>query len=162
MKTFSIVVGSLLSLCLVGLATAGDSSNVSVPDSEISQNDSVKVAPDAEYVIAYYFHGDQRCATCYKLESYSLEALKTGFAEGLADSSLIWKTVNYDQKKNKHFIDDYKLYTKALILSRVRSGKEVAWKNLDQIWQLVGDKDKYLTYVQTETFKFLHPESEEE
>lgn len=162
MHRFSIAIfGLLLSLTFVGVATAADSSQVAAPDTLKAVSSSVEVVPATDQVFAYYFHGDQRCATCYKLESYSLEALKTGFEPQLDDSLLIWKTVNYDQKENKHFIDDYKLYTKALILSRVRDGKQVAWKNLDQIWQLVGDKDKFLTYVETETYKFLHPESED-
>lgn len=127
---------------------------------------SVATASDtskvAERVIAYYFHGEHRCATCMKLESYSEEALSTSFEKELEDSSLIWLTVNYDEEKNKHFIKDYQLFTKALILSRVRNGKEVEWRNLDKIWELVGDKEEYLKYVQTETRAFLTPESEQD
>ncbi len=157
-----ILVGLLLSLACVGIATAADSSQVVAPDTLKAKSGGLEAAPATDQVVAYYFHGDQRCATCYKLEAYSQQALKAGFEPQLNDSSLVWKPVNYDQKENKHFVEDYGLYTKALILSRVRDGKEIAWKNLDKIWELVGDKDKFLTYVQTETFNFLHPNSEEE
>ena len=114
------------------------------------------------HIIAYYLHGNRRCATCLKLEAYSAEALQTGFEKELADSSLIWKTVNYDENENEHFIADYQLYTKTLILSRVENGKETAWINLDKIWNLVGDKDDYIAYVQSETRKFMSgPASDE-
>lgn len=117
------------------------------------------VTPDsgasADVIVATYFHGNVRCPTCIKLESYSGEALKTGFEKELNDSSLVWRTVNWDQDENKHYIDDYKLYTKALILSRLRDGKEVAWANLDSIWSLVGDKDHFVKYVQNQTRTFI-------
>jgi hypothetical protein len=117
------------------------------------------VKPDssaaADVFIASYFHGDVRCPTCIKLESYSGEALQTGFEKELKDSALIWRTVNWDRDENKHYVDDYKLFTKALILSRVRNGKEVAWVNLDSIWTLVGDKEHYLKYVQDQTRAFI-------
>jgi hypothetical protein len=130
---------------------------------ETKQIDSSSAKPDttaADKIIAYYFHGDRRCATCLKLEAYSAEALQTGFKKELSDSVLVWRVVNYDEKENKHYIDDYNLYTKALILSRVSGGKEVGWKNLDKIWQLVGNKDKFIEYVQQETREFMKTDSQ--
>ena len=84
-------------------------------------------------VFATYLHGTLRCATCRKLEAYSEEALKTAFQEELNDSSLVWRTINYDEKENEHYLKDYSLYTKALILSRVKDGSELEWKNLSKI-----------------------------
>jgi hypothetical protein len=105
--------------------------------------------------VAYYFHSTKRCFTCKKLEAYAGEAFSSGFAEELADSTLVWQPINYDEKENKHFIKDYKLYTKALILSRIRDGEEIDWVNLENIWQLVGNKEKYIEYVQAVTRKFM-------
>jgi hypothetical protein len=110
---------------------------------------------DSDLVIAYYLHGNRRCATCRKLEAFSTEAMQEGFKKELSDSLLVWRVVNYDQKGNEHYIKDYSLYTKALILSRVRNGREVQWKNLDKIWELVGDREKFIAYVQEETRTFL-------
>jgi hypothetical protein len=73
----------------------------------------------------------------------------------LENGFLVFKAVNTDEKENEHFIDDYKLYTKALILSKVKDGEEVEWVNLDKIWKLVGDEDKYKTYVTSEVKEFL-------
>ena len=84
-----------------------------------------------------------------------MEALQEGFTGELADSSIIWQVVNYDQKENRHYLKDYSLYTKSLILSRVRNGHEVQWKNLDKIWELVYDKGKFIDYVQKETRAFI-------
>jgi hypothetical protein len=109
-------------------------------------------------VIAYYFHSTRRCATCKKLEEYAREALEGGFEKELENGILVIKSVNTDQDENQHFIDDYKLYTKALILSRVKEGEEVDWVNLDKIWKLVGDEDKYKDYVTKELAEFLKEE----
>ena len=123
---------------------------------------TIEIEAPAEVVVVTYFHGDKRCTTCRKLEAYSREAIEQGFQEGLTAGTMEWRTVNYDREENKHYIEDYKLYTKALILSRLVDGEEVAWKNLDQIWAKVGDKAEYIDYVRSETTAFLEAESETE
>jgi len=106
-------------------------------------------------VIAYYFHGDLRCPTCHKLEQYSKEAIETNFKDETASGKLVFKEVNVDKKENEHYVNDYQLYTKALVLSFVRGDKEVASKNLSKIWELVGDKQKFSDYVRGEVLDFL-------
>lgn len=110
--------------------------------------------------IAYYFHGNRRCTTCKKLEAYSSEAIELAFVKEVKNGTLEWRAVNYDDEENEHFLKDYQLYTKALILSREVDGKELDWKNLDKIWELVGDKDEFIIYVQNETRAFLSPDSD--
>ena len=121
----------------------------------------VELAPAERYIVTY-FHGGRRCATCMKLEAYSNEAIMAEFETGLADSSVIWRTVDYDEDENKHFIDDYALYTKALIISKVNSEGDLAWRNLDRIWKLVGDKEAFITYVRETARKFVTGNSDSE
>jgi hypothetical protein len=113
-------------------------------DSTAAPADSL-AAPE---VVVYYFHTTSRCATCRKLEAYSREAVETGFPADLRSGRLAWKTVNIDEKGNKHFVKDYALYTKALILVDLRKGRETRWENLERIWELMHDKDDFLAYVQ--------------
>lgn len=164
MKRVLIIFGCLL--LLVGFSTIGytedepDKKQVKEP-----ATDSIAKAEDnktSDKFVAYYFHSTKRCFTCKKLEAYAGEAFSAGFAEELADSALVWQPINYDKKENKHFIKDYKLYTKALILSRVRDGQEVDWVDLKNIWQLVGNKEKYIEYVQAATRKFMDSEVKDE
>lgn len=156
-KRLLISVALIASIALVGgLAWADEESDSTVlqkPDSLSKE----QAAPPSDRIIAYYFYGNRRCATCRKLEAYSEEALLTGFESELADSSLVWRAVNYDEKENKHYIKDYQLYTKTLILSREGDAKEGEWKNLDKIWELVRYKDKFIKYVQSETRTFMNP-----
>ena len=103
----------------------------------------------AAKVIAYYFHGTARCPTCYKLEQYSKEAVDTNFKDVLASGKLEFRVVNIDDKGNEHYANDYQLYTKSLVLSLVKDGKEIKWKNMDKIWEYVGNKQKFMDYVKS-------------
>lgn len=116
---------------------------------------SAEEAVEGRRVVAYYFHGDVRCATCNKLEAYTGEAINQGFADELQSGRLVWRVVNYDKKGNEHFVDDYSLPYQSVILVEQIDGHETAFRNLEQVWELVGDKNAYLEYVRTETRHFL-------
>ena len=103
----------------------------------------------AAKVIAYYFHGTMRCPTCHKLEQYSKEAIETNFKEAIASGKLEFKVVNVEDKGNEHYGSDYQLYTKSLILSLVKNGKQTKWINLDKIWENVSNKQKFIEYVKS-------------
>ena len=106
-------------------------------------------------VIAYYFHTTSRCASCRAIEAYSREAIESAFSAELKDGRLVWKPVNIEVKGNEHFVKDYALYTKSLILVNEVRGKPAEWKNLEKVWQLLQDKDKVLRYVQDEARVYL-------
>jgi hypothetical protein len=151
-----LVVG----LAAVGVFFAVSAEEKSDIDSAVAKTDTTQnVRTDGlaatDIVYASYFHGDQRCPTCMKLEAYSSEAIQSGFEKEVKDSLLVFRTVNWDREENAHYVDDYQLFTKALILSRVRNGKEIAWLNLDSIWQYVGDKDTFIKYVQAHSRAFI-------
>jgi thiol-disulfide isomerase/thioredoxin len=106
-------------------------------------------------VIVYYFHGMVRCPTCYKLEQYIREAVENNFKNELVSTKLEFKAVNVEDKVNGHYVNDYQLYAKSLILSLVKNGKETKWKNLNKIWEYVGNKQRFIDYVKSEVFGFL-------
>jgi hypothetical protein len=106
-------------------------------------------------IVAFYFHGNKRCSTCRKLEAYSEEAVTGGFASELNGGELEWRVVNTDDKANAHFITDFELVTKSVVLVEYRDGEVVRWKNLNLVWQLVGDEDGFVRYVRDETRDFL-------
>lgn len=115
---------------------------------------SVQAGPRSK-VIAYYFHGSFRCPTCVNMEKYSREAIETNFKDAQASGELEFKPVDVEKKGNEHFVGEYRLYTKTLILSLVKDGKEVRSKNLDRIWELSRDKQKFMDYVSGELNSFM-------
>jgi hypothetical protein len=76
-------------------------------------------------VVAYYFHGTMRCPTCHKLEQYSQEAIETNFKEALASGKFEFKAINVEGKGNEHYVKDYQLYSKSLVLSLIKDGKDL-------------------------------------
>ena len=131
-------------------------SSASVEESRRSStNEQDTDAHKDTQLVVYYFHGDMRCMTCHKLETYAKEALETYFAEELSSNDIVWQVVNVDKPENRHFIQDYKLVTKSVVISETVNGREIRWKNLEQIWQLVRNKESYLNYIHENISAFL-------
>lgn len=106
-------------------------------------------------LIVYYFHGTQRCSNCIKIEAYTKEIVDSIFSAQLKDSTVVWRLVNTDENANKHFRDDYQLFTKSVVLSDLDDGKQVRWKNLDKIWEYLGDKVVFQAYIRDEVAAYL-------
>ena len=139
---------TLLSVLILSVAFAGISV-LSRPSSAAEPSDS------GAHFVAYYFHGNLRCATCRKLEAYSEEAISEAFADELASGELTWKILNTDEEDHKHFVKDFELVTKSVVLVEYRDAQVVRFENLKDVWKLVGDKDDFVKYVQDSTHKFL-------
>ncbi len=112
-------------------------------------------SPQGNHVLAYYFHGDFRCISCHKIETYPKEALDKYFSKDLSSGKLVFKTVNMDRKENQHFIKDYQLYTKAVVVSLVKDGKEVKYENLQGVWNHLRDKQSFFIYIKDGVSKYL-------
>jgi len=109
----------------------------------------------AHQVIAYYFHGKYRCPNCLKIEAYAREAIQNAFAEELKDGLLQWQVINVEEPGNQHFVQDYQLYTKSVILSDLHQGRQTRWKNLDQVWTFLPDQAAFMKYVRDEVRAYL-------
>lgn len=133
--------------------TNSEENIAAVKDStEIDKTDTTEEEPD---VVAYYFHTTRRCYSCKKIEAYSREAIESGFPEELKNGKLEFHSINIDKAENKHFVKDYQLYTKSLIICDIENGKQIDWKNLSKVWQLLKNKDEFLKYVQDEINAYL-------
>ncbi len=109
-------------------------------------NVSIDETP-AHQVIAYYFHGYKRCHTCLSIEATAKKVIETAYPEQLKDGSLVWKAVNFEAPENTHFADDYQLVASSLVLVEYRSGEQVQWINLEDVWELIGADDQFSEYV---------------
>lgn len=96
----------------------------------------------------YYFHGNYRCNTCRTIEAYAREAVTRSFAADLDAGRLDWQTVNVDEAANRHFIKDFGLYTRSLVVVDAKDPRH--FKVLEQVWTLVGDKPAFQRYVEQE------------
>lgn len=104
-------------------------------------------APSGRGVIAYYFSGKVRCSSCRKIEALSRKAVEDGFAREVADGRVRFVSVNVDDPANRHFVEEYRLDSSALVVVEVRGGKPAAWRNLREVWTLLDDEPRFLDYV---------------
>ena len=151
----------LMSVLLAGVLAAADKPEP--PKVVPSDTMAVQAKPDSassvitadHKVIAYYFHGNKRCVSCRKIEAYTKAAIDSAFADDLKSGVLEWRVVNTDSSQNEHYWTDYKLYTKSVILSDLHDGKEMRWKNLEKVWEFLGDQKEFAAYVRSELNLFL-------
>jgi hypothetical protein len=130
-------------------------SSAAVAEAASAQPSGSSSTEQGQKVVAYYFYTTVRCVTCRKIEAFSDEAMKQGFADALREKTIEWRPVNVQLPENRHFVSDYQLFTKSLIVSRVVDGRQVEWKNLEQVWELTADKQAFVKYVQEEVRAYL-------
>ncbi len=119
---------------------------------------AVAAPPPAEppaTIVVTYFRATARCMSCLKIEDLTNATMTTRFAGPIAEKRVVWRVLNVDEPENNHFVKEYGLYTKSVVVSEVKNGREVRWKNLDQVWQLLGDPEAFQGYVEREVKAFL-------
>jgi hypothetical protein len=133
---------------ILGLAIAVTlplSAALSEQKTALSDTAGVSAQFPSHKVVAYYFHTNTRCDTCIKIEAYSHEAIEEGFKTELKNGTLELRVINYEEPANRHYIKDYKLVSKSLILVNLVDGKQTEWTNLKLVWQLVKTKRRFST-----------------
>lgn len=115
----------------------------------------VNISSERARIIVYYFHGTYRCPSCTKIEKWSYEAIKHSFLKALKEGRLLWKPVNVDKPENRHFVKEYSLFTKSLIITEVKGEKQTKWKNLDKVWRLLRDQENFSAYVTQEVKNYM-------
>ena len=112
-------------------------------------------------VAALYFHGDTRCPTCRKIEATAEETIATSYAEEMKRGTVTWQDVNYEMPAHRHYLDDFGLAAPTLVLVKTNHGQQVAWRNMDRVWELVGDRVAFSAYVQDGINSYLAEGSQE-
>ncbi len=105
-------------------------------------------------LIVYYFHTTTRCVSCLKIENLTQFTLESDFPSELVEGLIEWRPVNLDTPGNGHFAKEYGLYTKSVVLSEVRDGRETRWRNLERVWHLLPDPEGFRRYVEEEVRSF--------
>ena len=103
------------------------------------------VAPDVIQVT--YFSSDVRCATCVRIERLTRETVEKNFAAEIASGRIVLNTINLDGPGNAHFVQDYQLISKTVIVSDRAKGQEVKWENLQDVWSKQKDEKAFEAYV---------------
>ena len=155
--TLLLFVAASVVALVVKETAAPPPQNAPAPPDPTAQN-SPDSSDDAAAgkVVVYYFHGSVRREACRKIEAYAREAIETAFADALQDGRLQWREVDVEAPGNVHFVQDFQLTTRSVVLERLADGKRQEWKNLDRVWELVNnDKEVFLKYIQDEAKAYM-------
>jgi hypothetical protein len=118
------------------------------------RNDSLRTLKGNEVkILAYYFHPTARCVTCRNIEAYSLEAIQEW--EDKNKKKVVWNELNIEDSLNEHYVGEYSLQFSSLVIVKYVGGQKNRWKNLDETWKLVNDKDSFKKYVIFELNQFI-------
>lgn len=153
----SVLLGILAVVALVGVLRFYQGADASSPQTSEPQA-SPTTEPqkqDAVKVIVYYFHGTSRCPSCLTIEELTREAVIEAFDKDLKNGLVEWKPINVEEPEHRHFIKDYQLYTKSVIVSKIIEGKEQRWKNLPKVWELLHQEKAFKDYVKKEIADYL-------
>ena len=145
-----VVTGAILLLAAAGVLYVVLGGAVEAPKKEQHAPDTASTVSDRladDCLLVYYFDMGKDCTTCLNLESYTLETLEEHFGEQLASGAVIWQVVDVDQPESEHFVTEFGLYTKSVVLVRMEGSEPVTHENLSRIWELVYDKEAYMAYI---------------
>jgi hypothetical protein len=114
-----------------------------------------KKTADARLAVVYYFYTDTRCSSCKTIEEYTRAAVEKNFTAGYKGWAVVFKGVNVDEEPGKHFVQDYWLNSKSVVVQKFSGDKALQWGKLEKVWQLLDDKDAFINYITAETRKLL-------
>jgi hypothetical protein len=129
--------------------------SLSEPSSAADASTQYVINQSEHIVVVTYFTSDQRCDTCLKIEELTQDAIHSRFTDELKNKEIIFQTINYDRPENKHFIDDYQLAFKTVVVSERKKGKEQRWSKYDKVWELVNDPEEFSSYLQQGISQYL-------
>lgn len=105
----------------------------------------------------WYVHGDDRCETCNRMETWTREAFERGWKDELAAGRVVLSLLNRDRDENLPYVDEFQLVSGTVVLAGPGAPGTRRWKNLQRVWDLAHDHDAFLAYLDAEAKAFLAP-----
>ena len=104
--------------------------------------------------VVYLIFG-KRCATCHTIEVYTEEAVNTLYKDEISKGLVVWRLIDCDKPENKHYLKDFDLVAKAVMVLRYENNEVIDWENLKDIWTKYTNKKEYFTYISEGVNMFL-------
>lgn len=102
------------------------------------------IAPE---VTVTYYTTSVRCAACVRIEEWTQRAVASRFSEEVNSGQVSFRTVYVDNPGNEHYMQDYQLVSKSVVVSESLDGREQDWVNLQDVWLLLRDEQAFSDYV---------------
>lgn len=125
------------------------------PKPEQKTTSAAKTIAQTKTAVVYYFYTNTRCSSCKTIEAYTRAAVEKNLASGYKGWKVVFKGVNIEEEPGKHFVQDYWLNSKSVVVQKFSGDKPLKWVKLEKVWQLLGDKEAFINYITGETHKLL-------
>lgn len=104
------------------------------------------VAPSAtaSRLVAFYFHGNKRCDACNSIERLTRAAMKPDTDAGTVEI----RSINVDDPAHAHFVTDFALAVRTVVLAEEVGGRYPRWKRLDECWSRYEEPEDFTAYLQ--------------
>ncbi|MFO7616664.1 MAG: nitrophenyl compound nitroreductase subunit ArsF family protein [Bacteroidales bacterium] len=142
MKKIGIILLIMAIAALMPVRAVNDSSN-GTDNPQVKKSNPVEV---------YYFHMTRRCVTCQTVEKVAEDAVKENFKDALAKGTVVFKSVNLEDKANKDLMKKLKVGGQSLL---VVSGSEKIDITDKGFMYAVNEPDKLKSEIKTHVEKFL-------
>jgi hypothetical protein len=106
-------------------------------------------------VVVYQFHRRFRCEACHILEAAINETLLAHFPEEIKTGRLKFNVVDLDAEGNGHFEKDYDFFYNTVIIVEIEKGKATRFKNLEEVWPLVDEKNDIMEFIRFHLAEYL-------
>ena len=122
-------------------------------------------------VDVYYMHNTFRCASCNTIENLTKVAIiggkginqkyknsimvKPAYKAFLNKKILTFRSINIDDKDNRHFLKDFNAESKFPVLVKIKDDKIVKTKMLKKAWDLMDDNQRFIDYIQQNINGFI-------
>lgn len=145
---------ALLLFAFLGLAKAGHDIFRDVSrreDASILLSDGQDSLDPGEFSL-YFFEGNTPCSVCDQIRGMTKELFKDQTGP-LARFSL--REINVETPGNEKYVLDLGLYSTSVVLALESGGKIIRWKNLEDVWDLAGDREAFREYITREVESFV-------
>jgi len=134
-------------LGLVGYQQFGTITAVNTNNADIATSVSPQLKDGLNI---YYFYGNQRCTTCVRMEKFTQSTVMNQFLKQVRDGEMQLNLVNVDLPENQHYIDDYQLVFRTVVIANTHNGVDTDWRRLDRVWELANNELAFSQYLTEE------------
>lgn len=110
---------------------------------------------EGDQVIMTYFISGTRCESCETIEALARETAEKDFPDAMSNKSLVFRVIDTGDASRHHYIKDYQLTSKTVILSHRVQGKETEWSDMPKVWDLLDDGPAFHAYLGEQIQKYL-------
>lgn len=108
-------------------------------------------------VVMTYFISGPRCESCQKIEALCRATAAREFPTELANHQLVFRVIDTGEPANQHYLNDYQLTSKIVILSHRLEGRETEWVAMEKVWDLLEDPAAFGAYLAAPIRTYIHP-----